>query len=62
LKVYNMLGQEVRTLFSEYKPAGNFETIWDGKNEKGLAVASGVYLYRLSSGSFTQTRRMVLVK
>lgn len=46
----------------EPKEAGTYEVIWDGKDEKGNEVASGVYLYRLQAGDFSQTKKMVLIK
>jgi hypothetical protein len=47
LEIYNMLGQRVRTLVDEEKPAGKTSITWDGKNDEGLAVASGVYIVKL---------------
>jgi hypothetical protein len=41
---------------------GEYETRWDGRDDRGALAASGVYFYRLESGRFTQTRRMVLLK
>jgi nitrous oxidase accessory protein NosD len=57
LKVYNSLGQEVATLTDETVRPGRYWVTWDAKG-----VASGVYLYRLQSGSFSQVRKMVLLK
>jgi aminopeptidase N len=57
LKVYNVLGQEVATLVNEKKSPGIYKVEFDGKN-----LASGVYIYRLTAGSFTQTRKMLLSK
>ncbi|MFQ5768937.1 MAG: kelch repeat-containing protein [bacterium] len=62
LKVTNVLGQEVRTLVDEHKPAGFYEVLWDGKDNQGQRVASGVYLYRLELKDFVQTRKMVLLQ
>ena len=62
LSVYNILGQLVRTLVDEPKESGTFEVVWDGKDENGNDVASGVYLYRLAAGNFVQTRKMVLLR
>jgi hypothetical protein len=62
LSVYNALGQEVRRLVDEIRPAGYQTVEWDGRNDQGRPVASGVYLYRLRAGSFTQTRKMVLLR
>ena len=62
LKVFDMRGRLVRTLVDEVKEAGNYTIFWDGAAENGNKVASGVYFYRMISGSFSQTRKMVLVK
>ena len=62
LKIYNIRGELVRTLVNEYKPAGYHTVSWDGKNGDGVAVSSGIYFYRLSSESFSATRKMVMLK
>ncbi len=62
LKVYNILGQEVRTLVDEKLKPGKYEAVWNGKSNSGMAVASGVYFYRLKVGKFGQTRKMVLLR
>ncbi|MBI4553337.1 MAG: T9SS type A sorting domain-containing protein [Candidatus Latescibacteria bacterium] len=61
--VYNLLGQEIVRLVDEPKTPGRYEVTWDGRNRQGRGVASGVYLYRLTTSTgFSQTRRMALVK
>ena len=63
LAVYNLLGQEVVTLVNQVQPAGHYTVRWNARNTQGLAVSSGVYLYRLTSSTgFTSTRRMTLLK
>ncbi len=62
LKIYNVLGQLVRTLVNEPKEPGSYEVIWDGKDESGDEVASGVYFYKLETEDFSQTKKMVLMK
>lgn len=62
LKVYNILGQEVRTLVEEPQGVGFYTVDWDGTDNRGGKVASGLYFYRLAAGEFTQTRKMALVK
>ena len=60
--VYNLLGQQVALVLDEYKPAGNHVATWDGHDHNGLSVPSGIYFYRIQSGLFKQTRKMVLLK
>ena len=63
LKIYNLLGEEVVTLVrDEQKEAGYHAAIWDGRDERGQLVASGIYLYQLHAGSFVQKRKMALVR
>ncbi len=62
LKVYDASGRLVRTLVGERREAGRHEEVWDGKDDGGRAVASGVYFYRLTAGRFTSTRKMVLFR
>lgn len=62
LKVYNLLGQEVRTLVSVVMPAGRHEVRWDGTSTGGVDVPSGTYIYRMVAGGFQQTRKMLLLR
>lgn len=62
LTVYNVLGQEVKTLVKEPQAAGFYIIHWDGTDNRGEKVASGVYFYRLQAGDFTQTRKMAYLK
>ena len=62
LKISNLLGQEVRTLVDEEKEPGYYSVTWDGRDNEGTEVTSGVYFYRLKSGEFIETRRMILLK
>jgi hypothetical protein len=62
LTVYNGLGQRIRRLDLGYKGAGVHRIDWDGRDQKGQPVASGVYYYSLTAGDRTQTRKMVLLK
>ncbi len=62
LTIHNLLGQRIRLLISKYHDSGRFTATWDGKNDLGHNVASGVYLYRLQSPTFVQTKKMLLVK
>ena len=62
IRLYNMLGQEVAVLVNEEQPYGNRYVVWDGLNNQGSAVASGVYLAEFRAGSFLATRKMILMK
>lgn len=63
LTVYNLLGQEVVRLVDEVRTPGRYRTVWHGTNAHGQAVASGVYLYRLTSSTgYNETKRMTLLK
>jgi len=57
LKIFDILGREVASLVNEIKPAGNFEVNFDASN-----LSSGVYFYQLRAGSFTETKKMLLMK
>jgi hypothetical protein len=62
LVIYNVKGQKVKVLVDEYQSAGYNSIKWDGKDEKGSSVASGVYFYRLSLGNKVKTKKMLLLK
>jgi hypothetical protein len=62
LEIYNIRGQLVRALVDEPKQAGTYEVTWDGRDEVGNEVASGVYLYQLQAEDFSQTKKMLLLK
>ena len=62
LKVFNILGQEVRTLVDRIQEPGYYTVTWDGKDGSGAIAASGIYFYRLTAGSFSAARNMVLMK
>jgi hypothetical protein len=63
LRIYDVAGRLVRVLDSGgVMPAGHHEVSWEGRNDGGRAVATGIYFCRLQAGDFTQTRRMVIVR
>jgi hypothetical protein len=62
LKVYNMLGQLVRTVVEDHQVEGYHEAVWDGRNDIGSTVSSGIYIYRMTVGSVVETKRMILMK
>ncbi|RPI61955.1 MAG: T9SS C-terminal target domain-containing protein, partial [Ignavibacteriales bacterium] len=57
LKVYDVLGNEVAILVNEYKPAGSYEVTFDASS-----LSSGIYFYKLHSGTFFETKKMLLIK
>jgi hypothetical protein len=60
--VYNLLGQQVRTLMDDKRSPGDHSAHWDGTDHSGSDVASGVYFYRISAGDFVDSRKMILLK
>lgn len=62
LAIYNIKGQKVKTLVHEFETAGHRSIRWEGTDEAGEKVASGIYFYRLKAGDFSQTCKMVLIK
>ncbi len=63
LAVYNMLGQKVRTITNTLYPAGRHQVVWDGTDQSGNPVASGVYIYRISTNNgFSKAQKMMLLK
>ncbi len=62
LVVYDLMGKQITTLVAEVKAAGVRTVTWDGTDASGRNVSAGVYLYRIRAGTFSQTRRMVLLR
>ena len=62
LEIYNQKGQKVRTLVNEYMASGKHIVLWDGKDNNGNPVSSGVYRYSLKAGEYKQIRKMTLKK
>jgi hypothetical protein len=62
LTIFNVLGQRVRTLVNEHKVPGRHRAIWDGRNDGGRMVATGMYFYRLRIDSFVSVKKMVLIR
>ena len=62
LEIYNALGEKVRTLVNDTKDSGQYEVIWDGKNQAGNDLSSGVYFYRLDAGKNVKVMKMVLLR
>ncbi|MCY3870770.1 MAG: T9SS type A sorting domain-containing protein [Gemmatimonadetes bacterium] len=62
LVIYNVLGQEIRTLVNAFKPAGHYRVVWNSKDDFGRSVSSGIYFYQITAGEFLDTRKMLILK
>ncbi len=62
LKIYNILGEEIRTLVQELQSPGIKSVVWDGTNNRGLGVASGIYIYQIKAGDFRSARKLMLLR
>lgn len=62
IEIYNALGQKVRALIDEYQSAGVKRIYWDGKDDSGNQVSSGIYFYKFSTDEFSRTKKMVLLR
>jgi hypothetical protein len=62
LSVYNLLGQRIRVLLDGVVQAGNRQVVWDGRNEAGNMMGSGIYFYRLEGNGVNMTKKMILMK
>ncbi len=62
LAIFNIKGQKVKTLVDEILPAGNHTIVWNGEDENGKSVSSGVYFYKMKAGQYTATKKIILMK
>jgi len=62
IMIYNILGQQVQVLVDQDKPVGNYEACWNGTDDRGRPVASGVYIYRVRVNDRVSSRKMILSK
>jgi hypothetical protein len=62
IKVYNSIGQVVKTLVNNSVEAGYHEVVWDGTNDTGVKVSSGVYIYRMTTAHFVKSHKLILMK
>ncbi|HQJ96584.1 MAG TPA: FlgD immunoglobulin-like domain containing protein, partial [Candidatus Cloacimonas sp.] len=62
LYIYNQKGQKVKTLFSGNLESGNHKFVWNGQDDNGNSVSSGLYFYRMKSGKYSSTKKMILMK
>jgi len=61
IKIYDLLGKEVAIIVNEEKQAGSYKVVWNGKDNSGKKLTSGIYFYRFTAGSFTQINKMILL-
>ena len=62
LKIYNTLGKEVRELVNGVQKEGYYQVNWDGRNNQGKGVTSGIYFYQLNVRDFKESKKLVLIK
>ncbi|HPN40910.1 MAG TPA: choice-of-anchor J domain-containing protein, partial [Candidatus Cloacimonadota bacterium] len=62
IEIYNTKGQLVKTLINEAKEAGNHSVVWNGKDNSGRSVSSGVYFYKMNAGKYSSTKKMIMMK
>jgi len=60
--IYDLAGRQVRELVNENKEAGSYTVQWDGRNQTGQTVATGLYIYQIRAGQFNQNRKMLFMK
>lgn len=60
--VFNLLGQKVRTLTNSVMKSGIHEIMWDGKDARGIDAAGGIYIYKITAGDYTNSKKMLLIK
>ena len=62
LDIYNSLGQKIRTVIHQDHDPGYYRVVWDGKDEQGRSVGTGMYLYRVRAGTHQQVKKMTLLR
>jgi hypothetical protein len=62
LRIYNIVGQVVKTLVGDRQAAGRYQVRWNGTDDRGVAVSSGIYFYQVSAGKFQDVKRLMLLK
>jgi len=62
LQIFNVMGQEVRTLVNTTQSPGSYEVSWNGRNNQGIQVPAGIYIYRLQTDGFSEMKKMVFTK
>ena len=62
LRIFNILGEEVRTLIDKHQSAGNYALVWNGRDNSGREVAAGIYLLQMRTKNFAQTKKILYLK
>ncbi|MDP8201333.1 MAG: T9SS type A sorting domain-containing protein [Candidatus Tenebribacter burtonii] len=62
LSIYNLKGQKIRTLVNTLQESGIHKSIWNGLDDDGKSISSGIYLYKLNAGNYSSTKKMILLK
>ncbi len=62
ITVFNILGQKVRTLTRSVMNSGTHEIMWDGRDDRGIDAAGGIYIYKITAGDYTNSKKMLLIK
>jgi len=62
LNIYNIKGQKVKQLVNKQLTAGQYSVVWNGKDDNGNSVSSGIYFYKLKTTNFEKTKKMILMK
>jgi flagellar hook assembly protein FlgD len=62
IEIFNQKGQKVKTLINGKEKSGNHTIKWSGDDENGKAVSNGIYMYRMSSGKYSDSKKMILIK
>ena len=62
LEIYNILGEKIKTLVKDNLNAGYYNFLWNGYDEAGAKMSSGIYIYRVQIGTFIQSKKMLMMK
>ena len=62
LKIHNILGQEIKTLVNERKPAGFYHATWNGTDNHGKKTSSGIYFYQIEAGDYTKVKKLIILQ
>lgn len=62
IQIYNTLGMKVATIVDHDQPAGYYSIVWNGRDNQGASVASGIYIYKMEAGNYTSVKKMMLIK